>query len=402
LGTGKKKWQGITIAAIGILIIATVTLKILADYHIDTIVMIDLGLGIFSLVLAMYVYNKEKLLEEKVSRITIDKTHNAYLDILTNLLIFGRTLDNMFIKGYKRDNTHMEVGNSINVQLLHRTLRMVFTAHIDVIEKSIMGRLAQHISILERYARGNSVEIQQHMDNMHDMDRLITTILEKTGDDYRSEKLAELGFMRKRRHNYFMLYLLERTRNTVTHQGAEHSYADIRRKVIAYHNAILYYLDHDTGIFNQVMDELSNADRLLAGTEVSHDRFMEYSLAVDRIIDLVKKADTEMAGDQLTWVEQLADYGIIASPATFLVRTMEHLGAESTSWKHTVNVHASSILDMVNHECAHMPTESREHIVALLRKLIGSYGTWDECMKILTELNEYLALKRTKIQDEHA
>ena len=142
MSTGKKKWQIMTLAAIGAVIIILAGLRAWASYHIDEVVIVDLVLGIFSLVLAIYVYNKEKMLEERVDRITVDKTRNAYLDILINLLIFGRILDNMLISGYKAGSTHMKIMDSFNVQLFHRNLRMVFVAHIDVIDKNVMGRLA--------------------------------------------------------------------------------------------------------------------------------------------------------------------------------------------------------------------------------------------------------------------
>ena len=389
----------ITIAVI-VIVIATISMNLLT-HDVNTIVILDLSLGVLAFILAMYIFNKEQKLEEKISRITTGKTRNAYVDILTNLIIFGRTLDNTFINSHKEGDTVVDIGNSTNIQLLHRNMSMVFTAHIDVIDKNIMGRLAQHISFLERYVNETSVEMRRHMDNMHDMDTLINMLSKHVDDNHISKKWIEDNHLKSRRQNHFMMYLLEKIRGFVTQDTTVNSEQEIRSMVRTYQNYMVYYIDEDSNVFNKVMTEISKINSLVAskpGQSLAESQ--EYILAINSIIKWVRDLDEKMIGDQIVWVEQLADYSVVMGPMTFLIRILKKLD-DDPSLTYTVNFHISSILDIVKQECTHIPQENKEYVKTSLEDLIDFDGTKDECMKKISELNDYLVEQHVTIQKEH-
>ena len=400
----ERKWQITAIVIISLWLMGITVLHLSANYEIDTIVIVDLGLGIVSLILAMYVYNKEKRLEARIDNITTNKIHNAHVDILTNLVIFGRTLDNLFITTHKENDTHITVNDADTFKRLHSSLKMVFAAHIDVMDKNVMGHLAQHISILEQYVDGTVMKILEHMDNMHDMDKLTNILvahMDKGGADYIAKEWPDYHIMRKRRENHFMMYSLEKMREFVIHPPSAESQQEIRRKIIVYQNVLLYHIGDNNALLKNIISKMAELSPIW---EHSSDRTLdmqktEYADALNSIISGLRDADRKIDDDQLCWVDIIADYCAIKDPLEFLIRTINILDSDSP-WTHLVDFRIQSILEIIRLECSHMPNENRRHIDASLNA-INFDGTKDECLEKLIDVKKYLMLQESIIKKEH-
>lgn len=391
----KRKWTmvtGIMLVVVSVIIIMHV---IFAD-QIDVISPFDLVIGLFGMFLAMYVYYKEKDLEADIESLTTGKINDAYMDILTNLKVFENTLDRVFVDTYKLGDTHFDVGDSVGIVLHNRNLRLVFNAHIDVMEKSMLGQLSQHISILEGYAAEKHIELRTHMDNMHNMDKLTKLLVERLKGIHKMENWMMNTYWKERRHNKFVLYYIEMMRKEIQENKDQ---AEMKRLLIRYHNGIEYYMDETPlSILSDVRTRLLAIEKQI--TNDCKSALYEKSIhMLSDLIEWIQTHDREIVEAQSVWVNQLRDYSMLINPLLFAIDMIKKADAES-EWFEALKLRIDIIMESVAME-HHISKDERNHISGLFDETLKFQGSKDECLEKILGVKKYMVGKRNEIQEKH-
>lgn len=374
-----RKWQMITILVVigGLIAAIIVNMFVTNDFGIISIV--DLSLGMVGFMLAWYVYTKERRLEESLTEEKHNKHLEACKDILKNILIFERQLDNIFVSRYNQGNKEMKIGDLTNLYTHHNKLKLVFSSHVDVLEKNMMSRLSQHISMLEKYVKDNHMTVTQHMDNMHDMDDLIGS-LEKI---LKNDPVIRLdNFMKKRRQNKFMLYTLDEIREEIVNKNDPTQYTDLIKNVVLLNYDFEYYLDGSISeVVNERIPRISEIENMLLDDEIKKNGYAKIIEFVGQLSQEILDADSKMANEKRMWANKMRDYFNITNPLISMTRMIENTTDES--WNGILKLRGRLILEQIErmNDMTHGHTET-------LNEILANPGTKKECLGKIKKLKQ--------------